>query len=82
MNLSCLLEAIGGATASRSRLTRETKVDWLKSFRHFRVYYRVPDHADRIRKMVSERLPHLSNIEYLRSDICRRELLVEMEGIA
>ncbi len=82
LNLSCLLETIGGATASRSRLTREKKVDWLKSFRHFRVYYRVPDHADRIRKMVGERLPHLSNIEYLRSDICRRELLVEMEGIA
>ncbi len=82
LNLSCLLETIGGASTVRGTSARDSNVDWLKSFRHFRVYYRVPDHADRIRKMVSERLPHLSNIEYLRSDICRRELLVEMEGIA
>ncbi|MCH8242118.1 MAG: hypothetical protein IH897_05840, partial [Planctomycetes bacterium] len=82
LNLSCLLETIGGATASQGTSTRETRVDWLKSFRHLRVYYRVPDHAERIREMVGQRLPHLSNVEYLRSDICRRELLVEMEGIA
>ncbi len=82
LNLSCLLETIGGATASQGTSTRDTKADWLKSFRHFRVYYRVPDHADRIRQMVGQRLPHLSNVEYLRCDICRRELLVEMEGIA
>ncbi len=82
LNLSCLLETIAGAIAARGTSTRETRVDWLKSFRHFRVYYRVPDHADRIRKMVGQRLPHLSNVEYLRSDICRRELLVEMEGVA
>ena len=82
LNLSCLLETIGGVTASQGTLARDTKVDWLKSFRHFRVYYRVPDHADRIRQMVGQRLAHLSNVEYLRADICRRELLVEMEGIA
>ena len=82
LNLSCLLETIGGATAFQGTSTRDTSVDWLKSFRHFRVYYRVPDHADQIRKLVGQRLPHLSNVEYLRSDICRRELLVEMEGIA
>jgi chorismate lyase/3-hydroxybenzoate synthase len=56
--------------------------DALDAFRDLRVYH-VRD-ADRpaIADLVERTFPQLDNVEYLRADLCRRELSVEIEGIA
>jgi len=55
--------------------------EW-RRFRSLRVYFRRPADEPVIRTMVIRRFPHLSDIEFLRADICRPELLVEIEGTA
>ena len=67
-NLDALVRAAGGAG--------------LAAFEALRVYY-VHD-ADRtaIERMVSAAFGHLGGIEYVRADLCRPDLLVEIEGVA
>jgi len=47
-----------------------------------RVYYVRPEDEARLRAAVVRRVPHLTDVEFLRADICRSELLVEIEGTA
>lgn len=49
--------------------------------RALRVYYVRPEHADTLREKVPSRLGAAPEIEYLESDLCRPELLVEIEGV-
>ena len=67
-NLGALVRAAGGAG--------------LASFEALRVYY-VHD-ADRtaIERLVAAAFPTLTGIEYARADLCRPDLLVEIEGVA
>lgn len=52
------------------------------AFESLRVYY--VHEADRraIVRIVSEAFPHLHGIEYVRAELCRPELLIEIEGVA
>jgi hypothetical protein len=54
----------------------------LASFRHLRVYH--PARADRaeVANLVEPRFPQLDSLEYLVADLCRPELLIEIEGLA
>ncbi len=54
----------------------------LESFTAARVYYLHSHQLDRIRASVDGRLAHLHNVEYVRADLCRPELLIEIEGTA
>lgn len=56
--------------------------DAFKAFTSLRVYH--PQLTDRlwIRQAVESRFPSVSHIEYLRADLCRSELLIEIEGVA
>jgi chorismate lyase/3-hydroxybenzoate synthase len=47
----------------------------------FKVYVRHPEHFERVRDILKERLPAHVQILYLQGEMCRRELLVEIEGI-
>lgn len=50
--------------------------------RDARVYYRRGPDALRIRDAVTARLPGARRVELVRADLCRRELLVELEAVA
>jgi chorismate lyase/3-hydroxybenzoate synthase len=68
-NLSALLHAATGDGG-------------LRQFTSLRVYYvRDADQA-LVRRLVSEAVPHVDDVEYVRADLCRPELLIEIEGTA
>ena len=54
----------------------------LSRFRELRVYYPRPTDLSVIRAELVDAFPHVSRIEYVRADLCRPELLVEIEGVA
>lgn len=50
---------------------------------HYRVYVRYPEHLSDIQKEIAQYVGSLpKNIEYLRADICRLDLLLEIEATA
>jgi hypothetical protein len=54
----------------------------LARFRELRVYYPEPTDLAAIRSELSGAFPSGARIEYVRADLCRPELLVEIEGVA
>ena len=54
----------------------------LRALRDLRVYYVRPADLSVIRRMVSAAMPQVEHVEYVRADLCRPELLVEIEGTA
>lgn len=65
-----------------SALVRSAGAGGAAAFESLRVYY--VHEADRraIERIVSEAFSHLHDVEYVRADLCRPELLVEIEGVA
>jgi enamine deaminase RidA (YjgF/YER057c/UK114 family) len=53
----------------------------LKSFRHVRAYYPSASDADEIERRMTDAFGAVA-IEWVQVDLCRRELLVEIEGVA
>lgn len=47
----------------------------------FKVYIRQPEHFATIRDILKEQLPSHTQVLYLQGDMCRSELLLEVEGI-
>ena len=47
----------------------------------FKVYIRHPEHFTTIRDILKEQLPSHTQVLYLQGDMCRSELLLEVEGI-
>ena len=47
----------------------------------FKVYIRYPEHVAMIRDILQEQLPSHTQVLYLQGEMCRRELLLEIEGI-
>ena len=54
----------------------------LARFRDLRAYVPDDSHIDAVASAVSAAFPSLARLELLRADLCRPELLVEIEGIA
>lgn len=54
----------------------------LRCYQSVRVYVRHQHDFDRIAASVRSAMPTLSEIEFVHADICRPELLVEIEGVA
>jgi chorismate lyase / 3-hydroxybenzoate synthase len=75
-NLARLVES-GRASAQSPDLG-----DPLSAFRELRVYIVRDEDADLLRAMVQERFPAETRVEYAQADLCRQELLVEIEGLA
>lgn len=55
---------------------------WLSLFRELRVYFREAEHQQRILELVQAAFPGTGRIEMLTAELCRPELLVEIEGMA
>jgi chorismate lyase/3-hydroxybenzoate synthase len=78
LNLAVLVAAAENQTlSSRPKLSR-----WLGTFTELRVYF--PNHADAsaIEANVRVAFPRLKRLEMFQADLCRAELLVEIEGVA
>ena len=55
---------------------------WLGQFRDLRVYYLRESDRSFIQSRVSDDFSRDCRVEYVRADLCRAELLVEIEGLA
>ncbi|MFP5287027.1 MAG: pteridine-dependent deoxygenase like protein, partial [Thermoanaerobaculia bacterium] len=71
-NLAALLRAAGMPEHSSA----------LAAFRDVRVYFPDPRRVDELRVLLKNAFPGAESIEWVRADICRAELLVEIEGVA
>lgn len=82
-NLAHLIAAARGAASDEhSTPYAEQRRELLSTFTDLRVYYvREADRAF-VAGSVGETFPASCRIEYVRADLCRRELLVEIEGRA
>jgi chorismate lyase/3-hydroxybenzoate synthase len=65
--------ALAGADAPRAAFD---------AFTELRVYVVRDSDAPLLREMVTERFGRTARIEFAQADLCRRELLVEIEGVA
>jgi enamine deaminase RidA (YjgF/YER057c/UK114 family) len=63
-------------------LAKAAGAEGLSAFESLRVYY--VHEADRrsIERSTAEAFPHLADVEYVKADLCRPDLLVEIEGVA
>jgi chorismate lyase/3-hydroxybenzoate synthase len=78
LNLAALVSAgIGKKLSPSVKLPR-----LLASFRDLRVYFCDRAHEREIEQSVQENFPNLRHLEMLHADLCRAELLVEIEGVA
>jgi len=68
--------------SGRESAQRPDRGDPLSAFRELRVYIVRDEDADLLRTMVEERFPADTRVEYAQADLCRQELLVEIEGLA
>jgi chorismate lyase / 3-hydroxybenzoate synthase len=75
-NLARLVES------GRASAQSPDRGDPLSAFRELRVYIVRDEDADLLRAMVRERFPADTRVEYAQADLCRQELLVEIEGLA
>lgn len=54
----------------------------LRRFRELRVYHPMPEHRETLTRLISAAFSPECRIEWLEASLCRRELLVEIEGVA
>jgi len=82
-NLAYLIRAGRGHDMRESLDTADVS-DELSRLRSLRVYYTSPEHLPRICALIAPYVTHLgpSCVDLVCADICRRELLVEIEGVA
>jgi len=76
-NLAVLLNVAAGEPAST-----ENRDAVLARYRELRVYYPDPERLDDLRRLLAGAFPGVEAIEWVRADLCRSELLVEIEGVA
>jgi hypothetical protein len=76
------LASLVGAAINDKPTTTSKQVRCLAAFRELRVYF--PDPADRaqIEAAIASNFPNLRRLELLHADLCRAELMVEIEGVA
>ena len=77
-NLAVLLRAAAGAPD----VPLQDRAAILAGFRDVRVYYPDPRRLDELRALLASAFPGTGPVEWVRADICRAELLVEIEGVA
>jgi enamine deaminase RidA (YjgF/YER057c/UK114 family) len=76
------MAAVVQTAARRLGLTEPNESAALGAFTSLRVYYPVAAVRDWIQKRLQERFSGVTQIEYAQADLCRPELLIEIEGVA
>lgn len=80
-NLAAVVAA--GEDPGRPMEESDHRVDELLArYRHLRVYYVEDRHRSTLAELLGQRLSPNTEVEYLAADLCRPELLVEIEGLA
>lgn len=85
VNIAHLIVAAGRTGNSAARTTDTVDVDAeLRRFDSMRIYYVKPEHLDAILGVVWPCVDHLAphRVDIVQADICRPDLLVEIEGTA
>lgn len=78
-NLACL---VAHACAPKGDYVPAERSEWLKRFRSLRVYYPRAAVLPAIQSMVADAFSNLASAEFVMADLCRAELLIEIEGAA
>jgi chorismate lyase / 3-hydroxybenzoate synthase len=73
---------VHAATATAGAPLLPPVADPLDALSDLRIYYVQEAHAALVRDLVLARFRRASHIEFTRADLCRSELLVEIEGLA
>ena len=76
------LRGRGAPPGSMARDGHEAPRAAFDAFTELRVYIVRDTDAPLLREMVAERFGRTARIEFAQADLCRRELLVEIEGLA
>jgi hypothetical protein len=76
------VSAEGETGTSDGTLPLPPAADPLDALTDLRVYFVHEEHAPLVRDLVLARFAHARRIEFIRADLCRTELLVEIEGLA
>ncbi len=62
-------------------LVTDARSDWHGHFEHLRIYHRRPEDRERVKRFVERTFPTKGEVELFSVDICREELMVEIEGV-
>ncbi len=81
-NLASVVRAGLNHKEPAARLDDREVADMLERLRYLRVYYVHRDHLSTISRLIASRFPNARDVEYVHADLCRPELLVEIEGVA
>lgn len=76
-NLAVLVRAATGQDSGAG-----DRAEALARYREVRVYFPHPPHRETLQVLLAEAFPGVAAIEWVRADLCRPELLVEIEGIS
>lgn len=80
-NLAAVVAA-GLGTPDLDVEDRSVRMDLLARFRHVRTYYTLPHSRDAIAETTARIFPHAEQIEIACAELCRGDLLIEIEGCA
>jgi chorismate lyase/3-hydroxybenzoate synthase len=80
-NLAAVLAAAGGAALAGDAGEADVN-EQLSKFGDVRVYYRRPGDRSVIAALMRDRFHPSCRVEFVEAPLCRRELLVEIEGLA
>ena len=80
-NLAVLVRAAAGKPAPEE-MDATTREAALACYREVRVYVPDPDRLAALQTLLADAFPAATPIEWLPADLCREELLVEIEGVA
>ena len=78
-NLACL---VAHASAPERAYVSSERSEWVKRFRSLRVYYPRSTDLPTIQSLVADAFTNLASAEFVGADLCRAELLIEIEGAA
>ncbi len=81
-NIEGIIQTVVGSSKDCAEGVNKQAKPGLARLDSLRVYYALDQDLTVIRKAVSGEVPHLKEIEFLKADICRSELRVEIEGTA
>jgi chorismate lyase / 3-hydroxybenzoate synthase len=77
-NLAALIRAALGENV----VDMPDPAPWLRRMRDVRIYFPRETHRPQIAALARSAFPAAENVELIGADLCRRELLIEIEGLA